>query len=53
MSRCIAHAKALCMRQISLEAASANTSAIKLYRKKNGFVAGRANAPFISMILNF
>jgi len=52
MNQCIEHAKALGMRQISLEVASGNTSAIKLY-EKSGFVAGRANAPFVRMNLNF
>jgi ribosomal protein S18 acetylase RimI-like enzyme len=52
MNQCIEHAKALGMRQISLEVASGNTSAIKLY-EKSGFVTGRANAPFVRMDLNF
>ena len=41
MNQCIEHAKALGMRQITLEVASGNTSAIKLY-EKSGFVADRA-----------
>jgi ribosomal protein S18 acetylase RimI-like enzyme len=52
MKQCIEHAKALGMRQISLEVASGNTSAIKLY-EKIGFVADRANAPFVVMNLYF
>ena len=39
------------MRQISLEVASGNTPAIRMY-EKSGFVAGKANAPFVSMNLN-
>jgi ribosomal protein S18 acetylase RimI-like enzyme len=50
MSRCIEHAKAFGMRQISLEVANDNTPAIRLY-EKNGFVAGKANTPFVSMDL--
>ena len=51
MSRCIGHAKALGMKQISLEVAEGNTPAIRLY-EKNGFVVGKANAPFVSMNLS-
>lgn len=50
ISQCIEHAKVSGMRQISLEVARDNTLAIKLY-EKNGFVAGRANASFVSMDL--
>lgn len=50
VGQCVEHAKISGMRQISLEVASGNTPAIKLY-KKSGFVAGKANAPFISMNL--
>lgn len=50
MSRCIEHAKALGMRQISLEVAEENSPAIRLY-EKSGFVVGRANPPFVSMHL--
>lgn len=50
VGQCVEHAKTLRMRQISLEVASDNTSAIKLY-KKSGFVAGKANAPFVTMNL--
>lgn len=52
MSRCIEHAKTSRMRQINLEVAHSNTSAIKLY-EKNGFIAGKAEAPFISMHLSW
>lgn len=51
MNRCIEHAKAMGMKQVSLEAASDNTLAIRLY-EKNGFVAGKANAPFVTMNLS-
>ncbi|MBA3023715.1 MAG: GNAT family N-acetyltransferase [Proteobacteria bacterium] len=50
MKQCIEHAKTLGMRQISLEVASANAPAIGLY-EKSGFIAGKANAPFITMNL--
>jgi len=50
MSQCIEHVKASGMRQISLEVASDNTPAIKLY-EKSGFVAGKVNAPFVTMNL--
>ena len=52
MSQCAEHAKASGMRQISLEVASDNTPAIKLY-EKSGFVASEANAPFIIMDRNY
>lgn len=52
MQRCIEHAKAAGMRQISLEVASDNAPAIKLY-EKSGFVARGANAPFVTMDLYF
>lgn len=51
MSRCIKDMKALGMRQICLEVASENTPAIRLY-EKNGFVAGNANPPFLTMNLH-
>ena len=51
MSQCVEHAKASGMRQISLEVAGDNIPAIKLY-EKSGFVAGKANTPFVSMNLN-
>jgi len=50
ISQCIEHAKVAGMRQISLEVASDNAPAIRLY-EKNGFVAGNANASFVSMDL--
>ena len=50
ISQCIEHAKVSGMRQISLEVASDNAPAIRLY-EKNGFVAGNANASFVSMDL--
>jgi ribosomal protein S18 acetylase RimI-like enzyme len=50
MMQCIEYVKASGMAQISLEVASDNMPAIKLY-EKNGFVAGKANAPFVTMNL--
>ena len=50
VGQCVEHAKISGMRQISLEVASGNTPAIRLY-KKSGFVAGKASAPFVSMNL--
>lgn len=50
ISQCIEHAKVSGMRQISLEVACHNTPAIRLY-EKNGFVAGKVKAPFVSMDL--
>jgi ribosomal protein S18 acetylase RimI-like enzyme len=50
MSQCIEYATVSELRQISLEVASDNTPAIKLY-EKNGFVAGKADAPFVGMDL--
>ena len=52
ISRCIEHARASGMRQIDLEVESNNAPAIKLY-EKNGFIAGKANPPFIGMNLYF
>ncbi len=49
---CIEHAQAMGMRQISLEVASDNAPAIKLY-EKSGFVASKANPPFVTMDLLF
>ncbi len=46
----VKHARVSGMRRISLEVASGNMSAIKLY-EKSGFVAGKTNSPFISMDL--
>ena len=51
MKQCIEHAETSGMWQISLEVASDNTPAIKLY-EKSGFVAGKVNAPFVTMELN-
>ena len=50
MKQCIAHAIASGMRQISLEVASDNAPAIKLY-EMNGFVAGKTNGALVSMDL--
>jgi ribosomal protein S18 acetylase RimI-like enzyme len=50
MRQCIAYAEASGMRQISLEVAKDNASAIKLY-EKNGFVAGPVNSPYVGMNL--
>lgn len=50
MSQCVEHAKASGMRQISLEVASDNTPAIRLY-EKSGFIVGKGSAPFVSMNL--
>ncbi|MEI2781601.1 MAG: GNAT family N-acetyltransferase [Candidatus Competibacter sp.] len=46
--QCIEYAKVLGMRQISLNVASDNMPAIKLYGKC-GFIAGKANNLFITM----
>ena len=51
MKQCIEHAETSGMRQISLEVASDNTPAIKLY-EKSGFVVGKVKAPFSSMNLS-
>jgi len=51
LSQCIEHAKISGMLQISLEVASDNAPAVNLY-EENGFVAGKENAPFISMTLS-
>lgn len=48
----IEHARAVGMRQISLEVAKDNIPAITLY-KKNGFVTGKRNGLFVSMDLHF
>lgn len=50
MKQCIKYAKALEMRQISLEVASDNAPAVRLY-EKSGFVVGKMNAPFATMDL--
>jgi ribosomal protein S18 acetylase RimI-like enzyme len=48
--QCIEHAQTLGMRQISLEVASDNAPAIKLY-EKSGFVPSKTNPPFVTMDL--
>ena len=50
VGQCVKYAKALGMRQISLDVAGNNMPAIKLY-ERSGFVSGKANAPFITMDL--
>lgn len=50
MNQCIEHAKASGRRQISLEVASGNTPAIRLY-EKSGFVACETNGTFVTMNL--
>lgn len=50
MKRCIERKKALGMRQVSLEVASDNMPAIRLY-EKCGFVAGKTKPPFVAMDL--
>jgi GNAT superfamily N-acetyltransferase/2-polyprenyl-3-methyl-5-hydroxy-6-metoxy-1,4-benzoquinol methylase len=50
VGQCVGHAKAVGMRQISLEVASDNTPTIKLY-EKSGFVPGKTNTPFVTMNL--
>lgn len=52
MSQCVQYAKASGMQQISLEVASDNTPAIRLY-EESGFIAGKANARFVTMGLTF
>jgi ribosomal protein S18 acetylase RimI-like enzyme len=51
MKQCIEYAKALGIRQISLEVASDNMPAIRLY-EKSGFVTGKASTPFVTMNLH-
>lgn len=51
MKQCIKDAKASGMGQINLEVASDNAPAIKLY-EKIGFIASKANPPFLGMNLN-
>jgi ribosomal protein S18 acetylase RimI-like enzyme len=48
MSRCIEHAKASGMRQISLEVAGDNAPAIKLY-KNSGFKISNTGTPSVTM----
>lgn len=51
MAQCIEHMKMLGMRQISLQVATDNVPAIKLY-EKSGFVAGSMKPPFVTMNLS-
>src|SRR5271157_4249264 len=51
INQCVEYARASGMRLISLEVASDNTPAIRLY-ETSGFVAGKANGSFISMNLD-
>jgi ribosomal protein S18 acetylase RimI-like enzyme len=50
MHQCIKHMHVQGIRQICLEVASDNMSAIRLY-EKCGFITGNANAPFVTMNL--
>lgn len=50
VGQCIKHAEVSGMRQISLEVASDNTPAIKLY-ERSGFVVETAKTPFATMNL--
>jgi ribosomal protein S18 acetylase RimI-like enzyme len=50
VGKCVEHAKASGMRQVSLEVAGDNMPAIKLY-EKSGFVASKADATFVAMNL--
>ncbi len=50
MKQCIEYAKATGMWQVSLEVASDNAPAIRMY-EKSGFDAVKSNAPFITMNL--
>lgn len=50
IKQCIEHAQVTEMRQISLEVARDNVPAINLY-EKNGFVANKANALYVTMDL--
>lgn len=52
LNQCLEHADASGMRQVSLQVASDNASAIRLY-EKSGFAAGDANGTFISMTRYF
>ena len=51
MNQCIEHATASGLRQVSLEVASDNTTAIRLYERR-GFITGNVTAPFVDMNLN-
>ena len=48
MEQYVMHVKSSGMHEISLEVASDNAPAIRLY-EKNGFVAGRTNSSFVTM----
>lgn len=50
LGQCVERVKVSGMRQISLEVAQANTSAIKLY-EKSGFTVSNATGPFVGMNL--
>ena len=50
MGWCIEHSKVSGMWQIGIEVSSENVPAIKLY-EKSGFVAGKADMPFVTMNL--
>lgn len=50
INQCVKHATSSGMRQISLEVASDNMPAIRLY-EKSGFVVNQVNAPFVTMNL--
>lgn len=51
LSRCVEHAKSSGMRRISLEVASDNAPAIRLY-EKYGFAAGKATNAILTMNLS-
>lgn len=51
LKQCIEYAKAMGMRQISLEVANDNASAIRLY-EKSGFIKGDASMSFVTMNLH-
>lgn len=51
MNQCVEYAKTSGMRQVSLEVAGNNIPAIRLY-KKSGFIADKADAPFVTMNLS-
>lgn len=50
LGQCVEQAKVSGMRQISLEVAADNISAIKLY-EKSGFIMGKTDEPFVGMNL--
>lgn len=51
LNQCIRHARAMRMREISLEVATGNDPAIKLY-SKSGFILTKSSSRFASMSLN-